>query len=267
LYGPGDENCSGTPVFTSNDRPIAEEVATAESEEFVPTEPGTYRWRATYSGDENYDPISHPCNAPLENVVVGGGDPEPEPRMVTQVSPSSITLGQSFTDTVVDIENLPEIEATQPTGEVTFRVHGPDDATCSNEAVFTTVETVGDTQTVSDPITPTQAGTYRVIASYSGDENYPAVTGECNDPGETVVVTDPDDNGGGGNNGGDEDDDSSSGDDDDDSSSGDEDDDDDKGGSGLPDTGAGAGLLAILVAGLSLVLAGSFVARTRRLSQ
>jgi hypothetical protein len=74
LYGPDDDTCSDAPVFTSNDRPVDPDVATAESDEFLPTEPGTYRWRAEYSGDETYDPISHPCNAPLETLTVTAGD-------------------------------------------------------------------------------------------------------------------------------------------------------------------------------------------------
>src|SRR5437016_14151822 len=40
----------------------------------------------------------------------------------------------------------------------------------------------------SDPFTPSQAGTYRWRASYSGDTNNAAIATACNDPGETSVV-------------------------------------------------------------------------------
>ena len=36
----------------------------------------------------------------------------------------------------------------------------------------------------SNPFTPTLAGTYRWIASYSGDANNAPVAGKCNDAGE-----------------------------------------------------------------------------------
>ena len=44
---------------------------------------------------------------------------------------------------------------------------------------------------VSATFTPTQPGTYRWVASFSGDANNNPVSGACNDPNETVVVTAP----------------------------------------------------------------------------
>ncbi|MCA1684143.1 MAG: hypothetical protein LC708_03340, partial [Actinobacteria bacterium] len=43
----------------------------------------------------------------------------------------------------------------------------------------------------SGPFTPTTPGTYRWIAVYSGDANYPPVTSACNAPNETSVVPPP----------------------------------------------------------------------------
>src|SRR5438046_7687359 len=40
----------------------------------------------------------------------------------------------------------------------------------------------------SNPFTPSQAGTYRWKASYSGDTNNAGTATACNDPGETSVV-------------------------------------------------------------------------------
>jgi LPXTG-motif cell wall-anchored protein len=41
----------------------------------------------------------------------------------------------------------------------------------------------------SGAFTPTVAGTYRWVASYSGDANNAAVSGFCGDAAETVVVS------------------------------------------------------------------------------
>src|SRR5205807_1449292 len=78
-------------------------------------------------------------------------------------------------------------------GTITFTLYGPNDATCGNAAIFTNTKAVvssgGGTGTAtSDPFTPSQAGTYRWKASYSGDTNNAGTATACNDPGETSVV-------------------------------------------------------------------------------
>jgi autotransporter-associated beta strand protein len=77
-----------------------------------------------------------------------------------------------------------------PTGQITFRLYGPSDADCSGAAVFTDTRTVsGNGDYTSSSFTPSQAGTYRWIASYSGDGgNDPAAT-RCHDPSQAVTVS------------------------------------------------------------------------------
>jgi hypothetical protein len=67
LFGPGDTNCAGTPVFTST---VPLTNGTATSAPFTPTQLGTYRWTATYSGDANNAPVFGVCNAANESVTV-----------------------------------------------------------------------------------------------------------------------------------------------------------------------------------------------------
>src|SRR5439155_450562 len=79
-------------------------------------------------------------------------------------------------------------------GTITFTLYGPTDATCGNAAIFTNPKTVvssggGAGTATSDPFTPSQAGTYRWRASYSGDTNNAATATACNDLGETSLVT------------------------------------------------------------------------------
>ena len=55
LYGPDDEDCT-TPIGTSG---------------FTPTEPGTYRWIAAYSGDAQFEPVSTSCTPVAVRAVPG----------------------------------------------------------------------------------------------------------------------------------------------------------------------------------------------------
>src|SRR5687767_14806099 len=69
---------------------------------------------------------------------------------------------------------------------VTFRLYGPNDANCTGAAVFTSTKSVpaapvSPVSVTSDAFTPTAVGTYRWVASYSGDDNNAAVAGACND--------------------------------------------------------------------------------------
>jgi len=111
------------------------------------------------------------------------------PTISTLASPN-MTLGAgalSDTATVTGRVN--------PTGaaSVTFSLFGPDDPTCLGTPLFTSTvpvpgSPVSPVTVSSAPFTPIAAGTYRWVASYSGDTNNAAVAGACNDPGESVSV-------------------------------------------------------------------------------
>ena len=184
LYGPNDATCANAALFTS--APVAYPVAggPVTSPAYTPTAAGTYRWRATYSGDANNTGVTGACNAANENVVVA----QAAPAITTMASPD-MTLGGpgGLTDnaTVTGRSN-PLASAT-----ITFTLYGPNDATCADTAVFssTVAYPVGGGSVTSGTFTPTQAGTYRWIASYSGDANNASVTGPCNAANENVVVT------------------------------------------------------------------------------
>jgi hypothetical protein len=67
-----------------------------------------------------------------------------------------------------------------PTGSITFRLYGPDDATCSHTPVSTSARLVaGNGNYFSADFTPTAAGTYRWVVSYSGDDDNEAVRSAC----------------------------------------------------------------------------------------
>jgi hypothetical protein len=178
VYGPNDATCSGTATLVSTETVSGNGNYT--SDPFTPSAPGTYRWIASYSGDANNNPATTACNDANETVVVN----KAQPGIVTQVSSASITIGGTVTDTATLSGGV------NPTGTITFNVYGPNDATCSGTATLVSTETVsGNGNYTSDPFTPTAVGTYRWIASYSGDANNESATTACNDPNETVVVS------------------------------------------------------------------------------
>ncbi len=178
-YGPDDANCSGTPAFTDTKNVTANGAYASAA--FTPTAPGTYRWSATYSGDASNEPAASVCNAPSESVSVA----KASPTIQTQSS-ADIVLGGEVRDTAT------LAAGHNPSGQITFRLFGPDDASCSGGAVFTdSVAVTANGSYDSAAFTPTAPGTYRWVADYSGDAaNNPAASA-CNAPGESVVVSAP----------------------------------------------------------------------------
>ncbi len=105
--------------------------------------------------------------------------------ITTQASPA-ITLGGTISDTAT------LTGGANPTGTITFSLYGPDDATCGGGAIFTSPVAVnGNGSYASATFTPTAPGTYRWIATYSGDAANGVATGACNDPNESVIVSPP----------------------------------------------------------------------------
>jgi hypothetical protein len=79
-----------------------------------------------------------------------------------------------------------------PGGQITFRLYGPNDANCSRAPTFTDMVLVsGNGDYESAAIKLKAPGTYRWVASYSGDGNNEAVAGSCNDAGQSVRVAPP----------------------------------------------------------------------------
>ena len=74
-----------------------------------------------------------------------------------------------------------------PTGNVTFTLYGPGDATCSNALWSTTVPVGAGGVSHSGDVEVGAAGTYNWVATYSGDLNNLPVSSECGS--EPVVIT------------------------------------------------------------------------------
>ena len=103
--------------------------------------------------------------------------------LTTQAIPTSGNLGTSVKDSATLTGGI------SPTGTITFQLYGPNDATCSGGTIFTSTVSIADNGTYeSASYTPTQPGTYRWTALYSGDASNSAIQTPCNDPNETVTI-------------------------------------------------------------------------------
>jgi len=178
VYGPTDQFCSAPPLATST--ATVNGNGTYRSADYTPPVPGVYKWRATYSGDDNNLGVSiTACLDPNEASTVTAA----APTLVTSAS-GPTTVGGQLSDTAV------LTGADNPTGTITFRLFGPDDPTCSGTVASQSSRTVNGNGTyTSDAFTAAAPGTYRWVASYSGDANNPALASACGDPAQTVVVS------------------------------------------------------------------------------
>jgi hypothetical protein len=102
----------------------------------------------------------------------------------TQAS-SGVTIGGAISDSATLSGG-----GNNPSGAITFTAYGPGDATCAGSVAFTsTVDvTSGNGTYSSDPFTPTLAGTYTWIATYSGDAANTVATDPCGGSNESVTV-------------------------------------------------------------------------------
>lgn len=179
-YGPDNATCSGTPAFTSAAVNVSGNGIYG-SGSFTPTLPGTYRWKASYSGDSRNFAVAGACNDSYESVVVR----ERTPAMVTQAS-ANVTVGGSTSDTAT-------LSGATPTagGTIIFKLFGPNDAFCTGPPIYTSaaVAVAGNSSYGSGSFTPTTAGTYRWIATYSGDTKNYGVALTCNGTNESVTIS------------------------------------------------------------------------------
>jgi hypothetical protein len=111
-----------------------------------------------------------------------------QPLIVTAVSPSTITLGESSSDTATLSGGF------NPKGTITFNVYGPSDTavcTVGSEVFTSTVDVNGIGQYTSGPFTPLAAGRYWWVASYSGDGNNDPAFDICGASQYETLVVEP----------------------------------------------------------------------------
>src|SRR5262249_1051051 len=139
---------------------------------YTPTAAGTYRWVASYPGDSpntNAAPTGG-CNDANESGII-----TPKAPSITQDASADPPTGGGVGTAGRGAATLTGTR-TRPNGDpaggtITFNLYGPDDLACSSGAIFTSapVPVHGDGTYSSGSFTPLFVGTYRWVASYSGD--------------------------------------------------------------------------------------------------
>ncbi len=178
VYAPGDITCSTPTAVTPN--VIVSGAGDYTSALYTTLTAGTYRWRASYSGDANNAAISTTCNDTDESSVVNQATPT-----LTTTASGPVTIGGTIHDTA----NLNGGFSTLG-GTISFNVYAPGDTTCNTAiAVDPSVNVNGVGNYSSVDYATVLLGTYRWRAFYSGDVNNAAVSTACNDAGESSTTT------------------------------------------------------------------------------
>src|SRR3989442_254753 len=167
---------------------------------FTATQAGAYHWRASYTGDGNNNAPGPTARAdPAEAGGGAQGPPPPTPRaaapgaaggggaptVTTSATPQATAGG-----TISDQATLAGSSGPNASGTISFTVFGPNNATCTLPGTPAGSAVVSGDGTYSSSAVPvTQAGTYRWIASYTGDGNNNGFTTACNAPNEASEVS------------------------------------------------------------------------------
>jgi len=112
-YGPDDSTCANAPAHASS--PVALSGGTA-MDSFTPVAAGTYRWRASYSGDANNVAVSGACNDANESSAVNPVIPTPPVIPPTQPSNAfSVTVtGSTLRASVTSAGRVDVVDARAP---------------------------------------------------------------------------------------------------------------------------------------------------------
>jgi hypothetical protein len=112
---------------------------------------------------------------------------ERAPTAIATIAATNVVVGAAL----VDQATVSGRVNPQPGATVDFRLYGPSDATCTGPTAFEWLGVsypVAGGSVTSPTFTPAIAGTYRWVASYSGDANNAASSGACNDSNESSLV-------------------------------------------------------------------------------
>ena len=113
---------------------------------------------------------------------------ERAPTAIATIATTNITIGGG----VADQATVSGRVNPQPGATIDFRLYGPSDTNCSGPTVFESLSVpypVAGGPVTSATFTPSTAGTYRWVATYSGDVNNAPSSGACTDSNEGSVVT------------------------------------------------------------------------------
>src|SRR6266699_1472760 len=165
-----DGSCTDTPA-SEGTVTIGASNSVAASNSVTPSPAGSYSFNATYSGDNNNNKVSSPCETMTVN--------KQTPTLATTINPSSsIVVGSSVTDQATITGGFP---STGVSGTMTYHFFGLGDGVCSGAPVSSQTVSVGagNSMPPSGSQTPGSPGQYSFNATYNGDANNNLVTSSC----------------------------------------------------------------------------------------
>ncbi len=124
LFGPDDPTCRAAPRFTSV---VAAGDAGAQSASFTPDAVGSWRWAASYSGDDLNLAFATNCAEQTGSRAMTIAAASPSLTVATTGGGGVVGEPLSATATLAD--------AYEPSGELTFALHGPGDEQCTGQPV------------------------------------------------------------------------------------------------------------------------------------
>jgi hypothetical protein len=176
-FGPSDPACAGAVRYEAT-VPVSGNGPYAPPG-FAPGA-GLYLWTVQYAGDANNEAALLGCGAQNQASAVG------TIPVTIGVAAGGATVGSSVNATAT-IQ-----EGAIPTGQITFKVFSPGDATCTGAAAFSsTVSVSGNGQYRSGAFAPSRVGAFRWTASYSGDANHIPATTACGKATSNITQAQP----------------------------------------------------------------------------
>ncbi|HEY1523309.1 MAG TPA: hypothetical protein VGF70_09895, partial [Solirubrobacteraceae bacterium] len=174
LY-PSGASCSGAPLFTSSVSTTGDGTYSSGNT----TQPvGTYQWQASFSSSAISGIVSNCTDANEKSTVT-----KANPTLTTQAH-SATTVGSPISDTAT------LSGGSSPTGSISWNVYASTDSTCQTALNTSplTAAVSGNNSYNSPTFTPTSAGSYKWVATYSGDANNTSASNSCTDPAEVSTV-------------------------------------------------------------------------------
>lgn len=184
LHRPDDPDCTGAP-FGSFGNTVTPNDPSTTTVSFNPNATGTYRWKATYSGDANNNAVTIPCGNAVTWVKA-------QPALTGTFTTGTLPLGSSATGAFTLTGGF------NRTGEVKVELFGPTDPTCASSSLMSASVVIDHnsdgTPVISGSITASSlntAGVYTWRATYEGDENNAAAAIACGVNSFTIAKATP----------------------------------------------------------------------------
>ena len=172
FYFFNSNNCTGATTTSGTGIALNGSGIADPSSNQGPLGAGSYSFRAHYNGDSHYFPANAACEPLTVNKV--------SPSISTTPNPSSASVGATLSDTATLSGGY------NPTGNVTFKLYAPSDASCSGTPAYTVTD--GTVPYSADPgFVSNAAGTWHWTADYAGDTNNNPASSGCS--AEPVTVS------------------------------------------------------------------------------